>query len=889
MDTHLSQCQEFIRQCSLLQREFWQELVSEVPDLQTLNQLGSKMNTTIKNAKDHWNKLNKYNVTLPRVLRLYGEFSQVILNDKAAAKQLFKKAQSYHLQQMEGEDQDERQIMEGMLQPISIIQVGSCKNELGFVKKCNEHFVSMFGWVKEEMIDKPITSIMPEIYSQYHPCIVKAWTDSPEREASGYFSKDNHVFGKHSTNYIFPIVSRVKILPVESDEPSSLTLFGYIRTEPFIKNYTFLICTKDGVLMDLSSSAISNIGLDYSMIKKQKINIKDLLKDRMALIKNEYQRKGGKQITYIGNPSLGLPTKELPMKVFIKPILLNNQKIKEKLNDANLDMGEVVVGYIVRLEVLARQQNIHMAHSALSGVAPLTDVASSIPQQTSSTLETNQFHVYGPKFQEDVDRLIHKRFIRDILGDNGKELKTMKSYKLMKFGIRNLMGEDMVRKKSRGSQGKISRAQSNSPKNGDGDGDDESGSDEINPSEEDSEAERKNGGYTLLRLKSGRIVNPAKDKVVSFQKKLVDSDEEFDVEKSVFRDRLKYLEMMKEEDHTVKSQKVVEKALNSEREIISVKIFKYIAFLWISSMLGCNILNLVFIINHFSDISDSVNTITLLGMETVILSSLHSTLLDLNYQKNGLFKASNVDQTKEEISDLITEINQISEDVEKNYPFLFKLHEDKRYSFYYIANGQLVTEETDLSYHTQLMLFLGELHLTLPDFTQSSIVTAPDSFFALYRHNFIDELLPNSKMYFEDVATLDLRSHTFSFQSHYIPVLLILIILLSSVVFMVIFLKVIRKIQEQKEEILLLFLDIPAKEVEVINQRCEEFVNFCNNFIESKESNEKQDDEDYSLDESSEDSGRFKAKKKDVQVIQEKDDTDEMTSTLIAFSSHNRQ
>jgi len=65
-----------------LHLEFWRENLEEVPDIQKLQNLGSKITNTVEEATDLYNKLNSNNQT-PHIkcLEIYGNFLKEIVND----------------------------------------------------------------------------------------------------------------------------------------------------------------------------------------------------------------------------------------------------------------------------------------------------------------------------------------------------------------------------------------------------------------------------------------------------------------------------------------------------------------------------------------------------------------------------------------------------------------------------------------------------------------------------------------------------------------------------------------------------------------------------------------------------------------------------------------
>ena len=74
--------EEFMVKSANLHKEFWMELREDKPDLKKLNLVGSRVTTAINNAKDYWNRLQKYSPTT-QFLKIYGKFLIEIQNEKS--------------------------------------------------------------------------------------------------------------------------------------------------------------------------------------------------------------------------------------------------------------------------------------------------------------------------------------------------------------------------------------------------------------------------------------------------------------------------------------------------------------------------------------------------------------------------------------------------------------------------------------------------------------------------------------------------------------------------------------------------------------------------------------------------------------------------------------
>jgi PAS domain S-box-containing protein len=62
--------------------------------------------------------------------------------------------------------------MEKLTEPIPMVVVGVHNKEFGCIKKINLLFSSLFGYTKDDILDKNISTIMPELYSSFHETFI---------------------------------------------------------------------------------------------------------------------------------------------------------------------------------------------------------------------------------------------------------------------------------------------------------------------------------------------------------------------------------------------------------------------------------------------------------------------------------------------------------------------------------------------------------------------------------------------------------------------------------------------------------------------------------------------------------------------------------------------
>jgi hypothetical protein len=63
-----------------------------------LNDIGAKINFSIQQVEEQWNKLQKNTQNLPKAMRLYGKFIMEVLQDKDYGEELLEKSRRLQLQ-----------------------------------------------------------------------------------------------------------------------------------------------------------------------------------------------------------------------------------------------------------------------------------------------------------------------------------------------------------------------------------------------------------------------------------------------------------------------------------------------------------------------------------------------------------------------------------------------------------------------------------------------------------------------------------------------------------------------------------------------------------------------------------------------------------------------
>jgi len=280
---HLRQLQANIEKSALLHMEFWSQLSEDNPDLAKLNDIGSKINSSVHNVEEHWNKLLKINANNAKAMRLYGKFLIEIINDKEAGDDLLEKARNLtnvqankKIIQMSGANGDDYSS-----DATPTVWVSGEQDKFSVITGINLAAASLFGYNKTELLNRKVTVLMPSIYGKHHDSFLENYLNTGEASLIGK-NKERLVFGKNKSNYIFPIYLSLRTV---QSIIQGIQFIATFRVEKNFKNAGYVLTQPDGTIDCVSSSSINILKVDLKMINQKKANIQDLIPN---IIKDRY-------------------------------------------------------------------------------------------------------------------------------------------------------------------------------------------------------------------------------------------------------------------------------------------------------------------------------------------------------------------------------------------------------------------------------------------------------------------------------------------------------------------------------------------------------------------------------------------------------------------------
>lgn len=183
-----------IERCAMLHIEFWNLLTEEVIDLSKLSEVGTKINKCSNSVEDLWKKINKISNSIPKAMRLYGKFLIEVKNDRSVGEDLVSRALQILLKKKNKKsnvkENDNRDIS---LDDLPTISVSGDADRLGIIIGINTACSVLFGYNKNELINRKVNILMPSLYAKFHDSFLDSYLINQEAR---FFDKERLLYGK---------------------------------------------------------------------------------------------------------------------------------------------------------------------------------------------------------------------------------------------------------------------------------------------------------------------------------------------------------------------------------------------------------------------------------------------------------------------------------------------------------------------------------------------------------------------------------------------------------------------------------------------------------------------------------------------------------------------
>jgi len=278
-ENYLQKCKEAIEKSAYLHMEFWLELLELEPDLGKLDTTGIRINATIVQVQEHWEKLQKINPNVPKALKLYADYLVEILNDAEEGTELLARAKDNELvknnyaSNLVGDaaalGMGELCATMGGADGTPCIIASGDSGKVGDIMQFNLSACRIFGYTKAELTGKKINILMPELYAKFHDSVLQHAIENVENMGLTTSKSDKFVLGRHKSGYLLPLPVQARVVISVKQGAFFVACF---KSDKKGLNVTYLLLNEHQDIIGVSSKAIESIGLTNHILRNYRVS-----------------------------------------------------------------------------------------------------------------------------------------------------------------------------------------------------------------------------------------------------------------------------------------------------------------------------------------------------------------------------------------------------------------------------------------------------------------------------------------------------------------------------------------------------------------------------------------------------------------------------------------
>ena len=290
-----------IENSTKLYGEFWGIFATNVTNnLNTIKlySLGEKLNKYLNEINDIWeNQLKGKKIELENqsVAQLYSRFLKEILWDKKRSEEIQKKLNDEHHRHHEAKKVMEEGPNVGNFDYILENQdfvIFANANEKGVcnIVQCSNSMVYLLGYLKKDIIGKPIEFIMPSIFVDGHAKMLEehikkmhSHQNSQRDSFRASDKKETFLLPKSKMGYLAPLNAKFTVYD-DNDFSNNFVIKVKLEAKDTKSVYAYYVLTKPDFSIDSISSSALNLGLSMDLLKKYVVKMSVLVRDQNSEI-----------------------------------------------------------------------------------------------------------------------------------------------------------------------------------------------------------------------------------------------------------------------------------------------------------------------------------------------------------------------------------------------------------------------------------------------------------------------------------------------------------------------------------------------------------------------------------------------------------------------------
>ncbi|EAR98621.2 PAS domain S-box protein (macronuclear) [Tetrahymena thermophila SB210] len=216
--------QEIIDKSVQLHLDFWKELLEENPEIQKIENMGSKITSTVEQVKDQFQRLRDIYSNHIKCLEIYGYFLKDIVNDDIEGEKILDNVKyAKNSQSVNKQFVDQDRLKYGENSNTAILTVSGNYGQIGTVTNLNNELTRILGWSKADVIEQNISRIMPKVYADLHDKFMEHYLETSEGKVIGI---ERTVMCLNKDSFLVPCTLMIKVLPNLSE---GIQIVGFLK------------------------------------------------------------------------------------------------------------------------------------------------------------------------------------------------------------------------------------------------------------------------------------------------------------------------------------------------------------------------------------------------------------------------------------------------------------------------------------------------------------------------------------------------------------------------------------------------------------------------------------------------------------------------------------
>jgi PAS domain S-box-containing protein len=292
---HLKKARRYDQSASVAQGRFWGVLLEPHVDLHRLHKLGGEISQATKLAREHYEAMIDIDSSSPEDLRMYGSFLTRVVHDMYRGEQLLSRALELEASRAKTKHDNRVDNVDIFDDRNGVVTISGKVDSLGRILNMNPAACRIYGYTYDEIVGRNIDTLVPEPFSSNHDMYLRRYVDS------GVGSVINHtrvLFAAHKSGNIVPVV--VNVRPILGEDAGvegfddSIAFIGVLNEMQTEDNYLFV--NEDGLVVQSTRGAITMFS--ELAANDHNVSIHDILDEEYGAIREQAMTATGASVMH---------------------------------------------------------------------------------------------------------------------------------------------------------------------------------------------------------------------------------------------------------------------------------------------------------------------------------------------------------------------------------------------------------------------------------------------------------------------------------------------------------------------------------------------------------------------------------------------------------------